>query len=277
MAEDINNTEAPQEIGGMEEGALQQEATLPSEEQHVVTLDDFIKENTSDNGKLFGQFDDVQSALDYYRKQEVTHTNKMRELKNEEKAKQEEIQSVQADLETQQKVQQTIQDLVPQYMQNNMELNDEMISTLKEVGLSEAEIKLGAYELRDKINSAHQVVGGKENYDAMMMWAGENLDEATKADFDKSVQTIGSDSKVGVLAIEALYNRFQNNSKDFQQNGEQQTRLMGQSKPQEVVRGYTNQADMFADRRASEKNPALKAKYLQKLALTDEKVVYGRR
>ncbi len=251
------------------------EEVLPSEEVVEPTLDDFIKENTSENGKLYGQFDDVESALKHYRKQEITHTNNMRELKNDNKAKQEEVQSVQAELETIQKQEQVIESLIPSFIENDMKLTDDMLAQITETGLDERDVRLKAYEVKDNAEAmkakAYAVTNGDaEEYNNMISWANEQLSDSDKNSFDKAIKGLSDGSDIGLLAIEGLYNRYQ------KRDGIEQVtpqRVQGTSPKTASNRGYTNFDELRADRAKAQNNPVLREQYLKKLSMTDDRVL----
>ena len=249
--------------------------TLPSEQAEVKTLDTFIAENTSDNGKLYGRFDTPAEALEHFRAQEVTHTNKMRELKDGQKAQEQETQTQQEQREAEQTRNAKVNELVPAFITNGMQLNDEMISALEETGISKAEIELGAYKGREATTTAFNTVGGEDNYKSMLAWAGENLDAETKTSFDNDISAMMSGkSQVGSLAIEGLYARFE--KAGGQAAPQSQERISGgqQSAPE---RGYASQKEMLADKRAAEgsRDPGALQRYQRKLGKTSDQVIFG--
>jgi len=246
-----------------------EDVTLPSEETEVKSSDDFIKENTSENGKLFGQFDDMQSALEHYRKQEITHTNNMREIKNEQKSKQEEVQSVQADLEQEQAKQNTLVDISQELLDNGMSFSDDMTAKLEEAGVSKAEAQVAAYQAKEITESNYAISGGKDSYMADMEYATTIYDEAQQAGIMNSIKNNQVTPEFRELALLGL--KYKQGITTHPEG--QAPRVSGRSVNEPSVQGYTDQAQLFADRRASKKNPVMKAKYLAKLALTDDKVL----
>ena len=259
MSEEIINTEP--------------EVVLPSDEVAVVSTEDYVTNNTSENGKLFGRFDDVASALDHFREQEVKHTNNMRELKEGQKAEAAEKVGEEAKVEAEQNRVAKINELVPQMLQNNMQITDDMKEVMTEAGLSQAEIELGAYKVRDLTQKAFQVYGGEEQFHAVKAWADENLDDATKQAFDVNMgDMIQGKEEVGILAMEGLLARYNQSQGDV--NVAPATRIQGTSSVARNV-GYASQAEMFQDKRASDKNPAMRAAYQKKLSVTPDNVIYG--
>ncbi len=246
------------------------EPTLPSEQVEQPTFDEYVATNTSENGKLFGRFDNAESALDYFRNQEVTHTNNMRALKEEQKtnattqqteevAKQEEAQRVQK-----------VNEMIPSFIENGMKMSDEMSTLIQESGMSAAEVELGAYKVRELQKTAYDVYGGEEKFHAVKAWANDNLDEATKGSFDVSMQgMMKGNTQVGVLAMEGLLARYNS------ANGQPSQRVTG-STPHTPTTGYSSQADMFKDKREADKNPALRDAYQRKMALTKDSIIFGR-
>ena len=247
------------------------EPTLPSETPAAApSAEDYLTTNTAENGKLFGRFDDVPSALEHFRQQEVTHTNNMRTLKEEQRNAETATTSEQETKQAEAQRVQNLNALIPQFVQNNMQMTPELEQAIVDGGLSAAEVELGAYKVRDAANKAYGIVGGQEEYTAMMAWAGENLDDNTKAGFDSDIKTmLAGGSSVGSLAIEGLHARYKAGQTTPTQRIEGAT-------VQQVTRGYNSQAEMFADMRAADRDPALRPAYDKKMSLTSDTVIYGR-
>ena len=247
-----------------------EDVTLPSEEAQVPSGEDWVKENTSENGKLFGQFDDMQSALEHYRKQEITHTNNMREIKNEQKSKQEEVQSVQADLEQEQTKQNTLVNISQELLDNGMSFTEDMAAKLEEGGVSKAEAQVAAYQAKEITESNYAILGGEEQYNQAMQYAETIYDEGQQKGMMDSIKNNDVSVEFRELALLGLQTKMgvTNTSDEGQSPG-----ISGRSVNEPSVQGYTSQEELFADRRASKRNPALKAKYLQKLGLTDDKIL----
>lgn len=92
----------------------------------------------------------------------------------------------------------------------NGKLSDESYAKLKEMGISKqiADAYIaGQKALVDTtVAKAYESIGGKENYDAMIEWAKENLTESQKSGFNKQLAT--GDNEVMAMAIDSLYQRY---------------------------------------------------------------------
>jgi len=247
------------------------DVNLPSEETQVQPSEDWVKENTSENGKIFGQFDDMQSALEHYRKQEITHTNNMREIKNEQKAKQEEVQSVQADLEQEQTKANVLSSMSQELLDNGMVFTDDMSTKLEEGGLTKAEAQVAAYQAKEITESNYAVLGGQEQYNQAMEYATTIFDEGQQKSIMDSIKNNNVSPEFRELALLGLQSKMGGTQPSGEEG--QSPRVSGRSVNEPSVQGYTSQEELFADRRASKRNPAMKSKYLAKLALTDDKVL----
>ncbi len=243
------------------------EGVLPSDEPKVESSDDWIKDNTSENGKLFGRFDKMEDALDYYREQEVTHTNNMREVKNEQKAKQEEAKSVQADLEAESLKNEAIDNMSQKLIENGMVFTDEMTEELGDI--SQMEVKVNAYEKKEIIEHNYTVLGGKEQYNEAMEFAGTIYDESQQKAMMDSIANNQVSPEFRELALLGLQAKMGGNPSDEQAT----TRISGRSANEPAVQGYSSQEEMFDDRRKGQKNPVKKEEYLRRLALTDDRIM----
>jgi len=247
-----------------------EDAVLPSEEAEVPTTDDYLKTNTHDNGKLFGRFESTEEALEFYKKQEVTHTNNMRELKDEQKAKTNEVQSVQADLETEQTRVSNLSDMTNKLIDNGMSFSDEMISQLEEQGLNKFEIESTAYKAKEAIEVNYATAGGKEAYDGLMEYATTIYDETQQDSILRNIKDNQVSKEFRELAILGLKAKQGGVTQEVNATTE---RIVGKSANESGVKGYGSQQELFADRRASQNSPAMKAKYLAKLAITDNRIL----
>ena len=146
--------------------AVAEESGLPSDSG----VSEYAQDNMKD-GKWFGKFDSVDDMAKSYRELEVNHTNKMREFSDEAKGREADAQAT-VDAQTKTTEQQDLMSsMVGDYMNNDMELTTEQEQKLVDSGIDVRDVKLGAIELRDKINVAHSATGGRENYEGMMSWA----------------------------------------------------------------------------------------------------------
>lgn len=233
-------------------------------------ITDAVKEKfiTSD-GKLLGKYENLEQFAEAHKNLQDKHAQYVDEVKQREK----EITSgVEADVIQNQKLE-AIKSVIPEFLKNNMELTPEMEETLTEKGLDIRDVKLGAIELRDKINTAHAEVGGKENYEGMMAWASQNLSDAEKQAFDQDIMSASSR-----FAIKGLYNEYQSAIANGDTTAPE--RLTGSESANVGVRPYESQAEIFRDKQyldsqAGKNDTAARAKYNARLAVTDTKLWRG--
>ena len=247
----------------------QEVSNLPSEQKEVVSArEKFIQisdDDFNEKGLFKGRWNNPQEMADYIKHIEDKHANTVREIKNSEKQTEQEIQQQAEELKLQQIRQDTVIELAPQFIENGMKLTDDMIAKLEETGLTETEIKLGAYEYKERFESAYNVVGGKQEYDAMMQWAVDGLTDAEKQEFNKDL----GNARVSKLAIEGLYNRYKANNKD-----DNITRFRGQPSQGAIV-GYSSRAELFKDKAFVDSNRATdadRARYRARLRATPDEV-----
>jgi len=235
--------------------------SLPSETQEPEAVDYWAKlqEANPDDGFInkYNSVEDFSSA--YKNMQSMASKN---ETTNKEVSEEAATKQTQNDV---------IRELAPEFVNNNMQVSDEMLTKLTDAGLDAKEVKIAAYELRDQITQAHEVVGGREQYDAMLAWAGETLTDSQKSAFDGDVQSSNSE-----FAIRGLYGMYKEANSGPQQP---QRRIDGDAPARQAVKGYQSQAEINADINFMRMNPmdaGAKARYEHKMSMTDATVVMGR-
>jgi len=166
-----------------------------------------------------------------------------------------------------------ISEFIPEFVANGMELTEEMLEKSKELNISEAELKLGAYEYRDRINNIYSLVGGQEEYQQMMTEMSEHMTDEEKRQFNRDIDS--SSSKYAVMGLHAEWKSRSNNS------GQPQGRVEGKVAGQSGVKGYTSQAEMLRDAgylrsRKGRLDSAARVMYEKRVAATAENIIYGR-
>ena len=245
---------------------------LPSDQPPADSFDGF---NLSDaqkelfkDGKLngrFGSLDDVLVKLKEAEDFRAKHGNDAANAQAAADAGKTADEIARASQVAQNK---TINELIPAFIQNGMVLTPEMEKTATDAGIDIRDLKLGAMELRDATNNAHAVVGGKENYDAMLAWGHANMDDAQKAAFDKDVT--GSMSK---YAIKGLYGEYQ----EALEAGTTVPRVEGQ--PAFVgIKPYADRRELYKDKDYIEspqgkRDPAAIKNYRARLKATPNSVL----
>lgn len=205
MAENENvNKETPS--GTEPPVGAEQPSGLPSDNIEVdytpFELSDDIKGRMKD-GKINGRFGSVDEVLAKLKEAEDRAAGLISESTKSEKAKEQEAIDAKAKADAQVSKQQTIMDMIPEFQANGMQLTPEMEAKAVEAGLDVRDIKIGAMELKQNVEKAHAVVGGKEEYSNMMAWAKENIDDAQKVAFDKDVT--GGMSEYAIKGLHSDY------------------------------------------------------------------------
>lgn len=148
-----------------------------------------------------------------------------------------------------------------EFVNNGMNITDEVKTQIEELGISELELKVKAYEHKDKLVSLYSQAGSEEAYKEIMTWAKDNIQLSKEQ-----------------LAIEGLKNLYikeiQSTKGDIQTSS---NRVEGSgSVPR--ARGYETQGELMADLRYVKNNPndlGAREKYEKKKALTSQKVITG--
>jgi len=221
------------------ETAPPEPSTLPSEQPAPTDfagfdLTDDIKSKFKD-GKLNGRFGSIDEVLTKLKEAEDFKANTIRDQTNGQQQQQEQ--------QTQQQTQQaTVNELVPMFMQNGMVLTPEMEAKATEAKIDIRDLKIGAMELREATTKAHSVVGGQENYDAMIAWGKTAMTPEQQASFDRAVT--GSMSEYAIKGLNADY-------KKALDEGHTPERIQGTA----TVRGltpYGSRRELYADKDVAE-------------------------
>ena len=246
---------------------------LPSAGEGQPTLNfeltDNIKEKyVTGDGKLLGKYDSLEQLAEGHKNLQDKHAQYVEDVKNNNKDLNTGIEAQQIEA----KKMETITSVLPEFLQNNMELTPELEAKLVEADIDIRDVKLGALDLRDKINTAHESVGGIENYNAMMGWATEKLSDADKAAFDKDI--MGSNSR---FAIKGLYGEYEAAQADGSYTPP--TRLNGDTTVR-TVQPYADRQSLLKDKQyidspAGKRDGAAKKRYNARLAITPTEVWRG--
>jgi len=255
----VENTEVVD--GGNLPSALDEaNDTLSKYKLEQETLDKYIK-----SGKLFGKYDSIQTMLESHQALEAKHSNLVRDMKSGKYQEVNQAEVIQA------KQQETVKSLIPEFMEAGMQLTPEIEAKATEAGIDIRDLKLGAIEFREAITKAHEVVGGSEEYNAMIEWGKANLSESQKLAFDTGVNSAMSE-----YAIKGLYADYRNAIA----SGEPSVRLRGDSSSGVGIRPYANQAEMLKDRAyvngAGRNDNAARELHNRRMNITSDDVVYGR-
>jgi len=197
---------------------------------------------------------------------ELANANKYVQEANAEKAKAGKAAQQQ---ETQEATQAEILSMVPEFMENDMQLTPEMETRATELGIDIRDLKLGAIDFRDKINTAYSVVGGKENYTQMMADMAPTMSEEQRKSFDADLGGNASE-----WAIKGLYAEWK------AKNGTPAGRIEGRVGGSSSAKPYESQGELLKDltylRTAGKGDMAARALHEKRKAATPDAVVYGR-
>ena len=234
MNEQVTEIMESQEVQVEEVSGLPSDVEETQQQKDINTWDSLVQADPD----YMKQFKSLQDFKDKYKQLHNQYSNTVREQKEKERANQTEAQKIAQQQEEQQKQNEVVMELVPEFMQNNMQLTPEMEKKLVENGLDIRDVKLGAIELRERIQGAHELVGGKEEYQSMIEWAKTTLSEDERNMFDKDVT--GNMSK---FAIKGLYAEF----KQAVGSSEPQDRIRGTSTPS-TIKPYATKDEILRDR-----------------------------
>jgi len=262
----VDNGQTPPAEGG--QPPTTPPSGLPSDQPTSETFDGFaltddLKAKFKD-GKLNGRFGSVQEVLDKLKEAEDFKANTIRDLK--EDGNQQHLQEQLA--QTQEA---TIRELLPEFLQNGMVLTAEMETKATEAKIDIRDLKIGAMELREATQKAHSVVGGQENYNAMLAWGKENMTEPQKKAFDNDVT-----GNMSEYAIKGLYGEFQ----EAIRSGKHNPRIQGQPTTS-GIKAYADRRELYKDKDyiespAGGRDTAAQANYRARLRATPDAVIYGR-
>ena len=248
---------------------------LPSDQPSANAYDGFTLNDDQKalfkDGKLNGRFTDLNGVLEKLKESEYNYANLVRDKTTATATTQQQQDdakkaSDKAALQTS-----TVNEMIPAFIANGMQLTPEMEKTATEAGIDIRDLKLGAIEIRERTTLAHRVVGGKDNYDAMIAWGRTAMSPEQQASFDKDVT-----SGMGEYAIKGLFNDFT----DAQESGDT-PRFTGTN----AVGGITPYADrreLYKDKEyvespAGRRDTAAVRNYRARLKATPDKIVFGRR
>ncbi len=241
---------------------------LPSDNVEVdftgFELNDEIKGKFK-NGKLNGRFSSVQDVLDKLKEAEDFKSATISEQKKSEvKADKQGV-----DAQVKQTQTEVINELIPSFMENGMQLTPEMEAKITETGVDIRDLKLGAIELRDTSNRAYGLVGGKEEYTSMMTHMSSTMNEGEKQRFNAML----SNPMMSEFAIKGMHDAY----KTAITNGEPINRIEGNStnvglQPYEDRRSLYKNMD-YLDTPAGRRDTAAKNKHQARLKITSKEVL----
>tara|TARA_B100001250_G_scaffold397095_1_gene403839 strand:- start:204 stop:1091 length:888 start_codon:yes stop_codon:yes gene_type:complete len=142
------------------------------------------------------------------------------------------------------------------FVENNGTLSDEMYSKLNEAGLNKGLVDSYLEGVRQQvgfentqpdatspvlsdaeIDEVHSIAGGKDGYEKLMEWAGENLTDEVCKNFDEVIET-GNKAAV-TFAVKALMGQYEDNV------GRDSNLIQG--KPSKPTETYRSMAEVVRD------------------------------
>lgn len=259
--------------GGGENPPAEPPSGLPSDNQPPAEggVSFEIKPEDLQDGKFGGKWESPQQMADHIKSIEDKYAGLKREVTDTTKQTDDEIAATAAELQTKQAQEQTIKDILPDFIENGMIITDEMKAALIETGLSEQDIKLGAYEFKEALDKNASYVGGKENYDIIMDYHAKNMTDEEKISFNHSIQN-PNNSEALMVGLQVMYEKSLS-EKPEEGNGD---RIRGNNiASTSSIKPYENKAELMRDKKYADSRVASsadKAKYKQRLAITPDKV-----
>ena len=266
---DATKIEQGQNDGGQPEGQPSTEVETP--EQGNLPSDEIEKEVSPwDRAKADGYLPEDYKEDPYELAKSLKNAQGFVNEANADKAKRGKAEH---DRETQEATQAEILSMVPEFMRNGMELTEEMETKAKELNIDIRDLKLGAIDMRDNITASYAIVGGEEEYAAMMKDMGETMSDDEKRMFNADLG--GKASKYAIAGLHAAW-KEKTGVQAPQQNG----RVEGKVSSRSGVKPYADQHEMLRDltylKTKGKTDLAARKKYEARKAVTDDKIVYGR-
>jgi hypothetical protein len=240
---------------------------LPSDqevkEEEVNPYD--ISKFKDENGKIVGKFETAEDLMKSFEE-----AQKYIKEVQDEKAKQGNQQKQQEQKAEIEQTRKQLEDAIRAEVTSDV-VSDDTISKAKELGMTDAEIKVIEYETKEALNKIVEHVGSMETYNHMIETLSQNLSQEEKSQFNEMINSKAG-AEIALLGLQAKYQQLtgQNVSKD---------RLRGNvARPSN--QGYTSQQEMLRDLRyiqtTGRNDKAAIAAYEAKKRVTPDHVVYGR-
>ena len=230
-----------------------------------------IKPEDLKDGKFQGKWSNPNEMADYIKNLEDKHADLNRKIADEGKQTDAEIQQTAKQLQAQQLQHDTIRELAPAFIENGMQLTDGMKQTLMDTGLTEMEIKVGAYELKEALDKNASYVGGQENYNIIMDFHAEKMTPEEKKQFNHSLQDPNNHQAL-MVGLQSIYEKAQLENPDTPP----QDRVRGNSPANtNSIKPYETKAELMKDKKYADSRVASQAdkeRFRQRLGITPDKV-----
>lgn len=202
-------------------------------------MSDEWKEANLKDGKLLGKFDNIDDLAKSYNK-----------LNNERAENGQKAKDTATEAETAANTLDVTNNQLGEIAQNGFDISEDNYKAFEEAGISRDKAENMAYKMEKAANKAYDMVGSKAEYESLMTWAGENLDQEQINGFASRV--VGNNFSIldgADIMIEGL--------KSMRAKGGNQTagRVSGNTTPQQTMQGWKNKAEYNADLKAMNRDP----------------------
>lgn len=183
----------------MEESILQDEVVVEEQIQEEV-----VKEKEL-------SYEELKQQLEELKKKNESAEDIAKRLKDEKsQSKRQELENARLQ-EVEAKKNDFIASNIENILENNMNITEEQLASAKELGISKEQLKLMAYETKERLNDIYESSGGKEAYFNMVEAVKETASEEDVAMF-KATLSNPATSKIALEALKYRYSQLGNNT-----------------------------------------------------------------
>ena len=183
----------------MEESILQDE----------VVVEEQIQEEVVEEKEL--SYEELKQQLEDLKKKNESAEDIAKRLKDEKsQSKRQELENARLQ-EVEAKKNDFIASNIENILENNMNITEEQLASAKELGISKEQLKLMAYETKERINWIYENSGGKDKYFEMVDAVKETASEEDVAMF-KATLSNPATSKIALEALKYRYSQLGNNT-----------------------------------------------------------------
>ena len=168
---------------------------LPSDNNNEPELG---SDNNGGDELIFGKYKTMEDAQAAFKNLESERGRLAKELGDSRKTQQD-LNNAQAEADKAGK----LDELAGMMVDSGFEASEEITLKAEEAGIDVRDVKLAAYDKRDKRNSVLEAVGGKESFESVATWAKDNLSESELAQYNAGVKAGNT------FVIEAVKGRYE--------------------------------------------------------------------
>ncbi len=258
----------PENAGGLPSA----KDTAPLEEKFKLT--DEIKEQYLRGEKLLGKYDSLEQLIEAHKHIQDKHSQFVEEVKTTEKEMTSEVEKQAQEV----KKAKTLAEIATEVLASDMQITEDIRSKMNELGLSETEVKLSAYEAKEMLKRQYEVVGGEEQYKELMRYGSEVFAPEQREAIVKTIQNGLVPPEFRELALLGLKYRKEVLDAD-KDGGRSQERIMGET-TNVSIKPYTDKRELFRDKRyidspAGRRDANAQKMYRARLAITPPEVYRG--